>query len=116
MDGVTGNGLDKRPQLIARIHLPVDHSIPVIYRKVGWNVGAMDGSIFAFTRGEEPMSAYAWWETIEPETIARGHSGLISVIPMHPELWRQLKIGQPLEMTFERLSAQITVPMAEAIP
>lgn len=76
----------------------------------------MDGGIFAFTRKGEALRAYAWWETIEPETIGRGHSGLISIVPMHPELWQGPRSGQTLDMPLERLCAQITIPIAEDIP
>ncbi len=75
----------------------------------------MDGSVFAFTRRGKSLSAYAWWETISPETIGRGQSDLISILPMTPELWIELKSGQTLTMTLERLDAQITHSISEEI-
>lgn len=101
------------PFLLARVHLPDDRTTSFIYRRFGNNVGAMDGSIFNFQRAGEPVSAYAWWETLDPEVIGRGGHGVIRIVPMTPELWTRLKPGTSLAMTFERLHAQVTQSLME---
>lgn len=101
------------PFLLARVHLPLDHAAPFLYREFGQNVGAMDGSLFAFSRAGEPLQAYAWWETAGPEVIGRGGHGLIRIVPSTPPLWQHLKTGAPLELIFERLHVQVTQPLTE---
>ena len=63
------------PFLLARVHLPDDRTTSFIYRCFGDNVGAMDGSVFNFHRAGEPVNAYAWWETLDPEVIELGEAG-----------------------------------------
>ncbi|MCD0175255.1 hypothetical protein IHN32_04750 [Deinococcus sp. 14RED07] len=101
------------PFLLARVHLPFERTTPFLYRRFGDNVGAMDGSVFNFQRAGEPVDAYAWWETLDPEVIGRGGHGVIRIVPMTPELWGHLKPGTSLAMTLERLQAQVTQSLME---
>lgn len=99
--------------LLARVHLPLDHAVPFLSLKFGQNVGAMDGSLFAFSRAGEPLQVSARWETADPEVIGRGGHGLIRIVPMTSPLWQHLKTGASLELIFERLHVQVTQPLTE---
>ncbi|MFC3603261.1 hypothetical protein [Deinococcus soli (ex Cha et al. 2016)] len=105
--------LTDAPFLLARLQLPEDRTTSFIYRRFGDNVGAMDGSGFSFQRAGEPVNAYAWWETLDPEVIGRGGHGVIRIVPMTPDLWTHLKPGTSLTMTHERLHAQVTQSLME---
>ncbi|MBB6018810.1 hypothetical protein [Deinococcus radiopugnans] len=87
--------LNDAPHLIAQIHLPPDHPTVFLYRRFGENVGALDGSTFAFARAKEILNAYGWWETSEPVGLGR---------------------GQTLEILDIELSAQIVQPILENPP
>lgn len=101
------------PFLMARVHVPVEHDPSFLHRRFGQNVGAMDGSVFAFHRAGQQISAYARWETADPDVIGRGGHGLIRIVPMTPAFWTHLNPGSSLELTFERLNAQVTQSLME---
>ncbi len=63
------------PFLLARVHRPLEHTISVLYRRLGDNVGVLDGRLFVSHTVGEPIKAYAWWQTTAPEVIGRGNSG-----------------------------------------
>ncbi|PTA67865.1 hypothetical protein [Deinococcus arcticus] len=73
----------------------------------------MDGDIVVFSRADEEVRAYAQWETVKPEVLARGETGFVRIVPMHPPLWTHLQPGQSLHLLFARLSLQIIQPLTE---